>query len=632
MDTDRHPQRHPRDIFADILNNSDDEQSVGTSRHSHRLPGNSHRQHHHRQTSQSGSRDFGQLLDAIHIGSSDSPYPSSVRTPGPFRTPEDSSTWTPHDQKRKRTDSDIGESALPKIRKVIQDQILRRDNATRNMTVITAYHAAAAQKSYGQEKRFLCPPPLIRISGPLISHLRNQQLKMSVVSELGTVLQEHLAQFDSENGIVCFKQLHINSQGKDKQFQLALSIADYTTPEGEPIDFSRTPPKTPWAVLYSSPVHIISKPSKKTTRGNTPGITNLGTIALFNRINSQTVRTKYLSHRPDITSTSASTSAVGSGSHNGRVLTTSSSHWDVFTISLAQPEASGAPILYGSRVVLRAPGFQSNEYIIRKVEKQRSLASDFGRQVSQMQKIALMRADMDPADGKMCYLSALVERPGNEPITVMPGSTHPTSWRFCEVRQETADDGTVSEYHEVNDYATWMITSVGQFETAFFDASGSNINPPREAITPTPSVVHGIGWIPSPKRDGQHSLHMGITNFWTYYPPPGDTSSAPSPNPVNSSWAKVPLQVWIGDLGPLPFTTEEAISDLQQHGFVFSASPVGTPGGTSNGNSINNASSAIGNGALVVGGPSTGSAPVSTASTSTSTTAGGGTTSAGGAG
>ncbi|KAG8867302.1 hypothetical protein FRC20_006157 [Serendipita sp. 405] len=653
MDTDRHPQRHARDIFADILNNSDEEQSPGPSRSSHR---SSHRQHHNRQTSQSGSRDFGQLLDAIHIGSADAPYTRSVRTTGPFHSNDGSNTWgsyhQSHDdhpyhhhhhqrvQKRKRTDSDIGESALPKIRKVIQDQILRRDTASRNMTVITAYHAAAAQKSYGQEKRFLCPPPLIRISGPLVPHLRNQQLKMSVISELGTVLQEHVAQFDSEHGIVCFKQLHINSQGKDKQFQLALSIADYTTPEGEPIDFSRTPPKTPWAVLHSSPVHIISKPSKKTTRGNTPGITNMGTIALFNRINSQTVRTKYLSHRPDVSSTGASTSGSGAldaNNHSGRVLTTSSSHWDVFTISLAQPETTGAPILYGSRVVLRAPGFQSNEYIIRKVEKQRSLSTDFGRQVSQMQKIALMRADMALVDGKVCYLSALVERPGNEPITVMPGSTHPTSWRFCDVRQETAEDGTVSEYHEVNDYATWMITSVGQFETAFFDASGVNTSPPHEPITPIPSVIHGARWVPSPKRDGQHSLHMGITNFWTFYPPlsgaessSGASSSSSLIHSSNGSWVKSPLQVWIGDLGPLPFTAEEgAIGDgQQQHGFVFSASPVGTPGpngtSSSSGGIVSNAGNPgpiIGNGIIVGSSTSTGSAPVSTGSTST---AGGG--------
>jgi len=314
------------------------------------------------------------------------------------------------------------------------------------MTTIVGYHASAAQKSYGLEKRFLCPPPLIRIEGPLVEHLRTQALKMSVLSEMGATLQEQAAQFDPEHGIVCFKQLHINSQGKDKSFHLLLSLADQSPPEGEPaVDTVQTPAKEPWAVFYSNPVHIISKPSKKTTRGNTPGIMNLGSVALFNRINAQTVRTKYLSYKGD------------------EGFTTSSSHWSPFTIVQVEngfPSRVSGPIVYGSRIILKAPGFQSHEYIVRKVEKHRSLATDYGRQVSQMQKIALLRADLAPVDGKVCYLSALVERPGTEPITVVPGSTHSTSWRFSDVKQETLDDGSIHEYHEINDYATWMITSI----------------------------------------------------------------------------------------------------------------------------------------------------------------------------
>lgn len=376
-------------------------------------------------------------------------------------------------QKRKRTQSDTGESGtLNKLRRTIQEQVLPRDMVTRSkhMTTITVYHASAAQKSYGQEKRFLCPPPLVRVSGPLVPHLRHQVIKMSVLSETGVVLQEQVASFDQEHGIVCFKQLHITSQGKDKQFQLALSMAEQhglsmsDTP-ATPVEMPMSPAKgsfantipilanDPWAAFHSAPVHIISKPSKKTTRGNTPGIANLGSIALFNRINSQTVRTKYLSHRRD------------------NVLTTSSAHWAPFTVRMVPEEVHGTPVVYGSRIVLTAPaapdgtgGFQSHEYIVRKVEKHRSLSADYGRPVSQMQKIALMRVDVAPVDGKVCYLSALVERPGDEPVTVVPGSTHATSWRLCEIKQDIdPDTGISSEWHEVNDYATWMITSIGEY-------------------------------------------------------------------------------------------------------------------------------------------------------------------------
>lgn len=326
--------------------------------------------------------------------------------------------------------------------------------AAKNITTITAYHAAAAQKSYGQEKRFLCPPPLVRITGPLVPHLRNQTLKMSVLSEMGNTLQESVASYDTEHGLVCFKQLHISSQGKDKQFQLVLTLSE-NAPENESTSNSNSNSggivipvmpevKKPWATLPSLPVHIISKPSKKTTRGNTPGVSNFGSVALFNRINSQTVRTKYLSSNDD-------------------GFTTSSSHWAPFEIEVIGAESPHAPVVYGSRVVLKGGNgnFRSHEYIIRKVEKHKSLAVDAGRQVSQMQKIALMRADLGPTpDGKVTYLSALVERSSVD-IAVLPGSTHSTSWQLCEIKTQTGEDGTLTEFHEVNDYATWMITSIG---------------------------------------------------------------------------------------------------------------------------------------------------------------------------
>jgi recombining binding protein (suppressor of hairless) len=282
---------------------------------------------------------------------------------------------------------------------------------------------------------------------------------MSVLSEMGVTLQESLAPYDLEHGLVCFKQLHISSQGKDKQFQLLLTLTDTSTDNEERTgstsasnsnDLSEggtiqvgSEPKKPWVTLPSLPVHIISKPSKKTTRGNTPGVSNFGSVALFNRINSQTVRTKYLSSNDD-------------------GFTTSSSHWAPFEVEVVGADSALAPVVYGSRIVLKGTnGYRSHEYVIRKVEKHRSLAVDAGRQVSQMQKIALMRADLGPTpDGKVTYLSALVERSSVD-IAVLPGSTHSTSWQLCEIKTQTGEDGNVSEYHEVNDYATWMITSIG---------------------------------------------------------------------------------------------------------------------------------------------------------------------------
>jgi recombining binding protein (suppressor of hairless) len=400
--------------------------------------------------------------------------------------------------KRKRTDSDIGDGT-PKLRRMIHDRFSNMSTAQRTMTTITTFHASAAQKSYGQEKRFLCPPPLVRISGggPLFSTdvLKSQQMKMSVLSDMGVMLQEHSAPFDPEHGIVCFKQLHINSKGKEKVFQLVLSISDQfhatagdgalvqsgsrgrnIKAQGTSTDASTgsntAPTRAPWATFYSSPVHIISKPSKKSTRGATPNILNLNSVALFNRINSQTVRTKYLSYRRE---GNAASSGGGPNSINPHMngsaengLTTSSSHWSPFIISLVPPNSHNAPVRFGARIRLSSPddNYVSHEYIIRKVENKRSLETDFGTQVSQMQKIALLRADVAPnAEGRVCYLSALVERPGPEPITVIPGSTHSTSWRWAEVKTEVADDGTASEVHMLDDYATWMIAGICEFSS-----------------------------------------------------------------------------------------------------------------------------------------------------------------------
>ena len=159
-----------------------------------------------------------------------------------------------------------------------------------NMTTVVCLHAAVAQKSYGSEKRFLCPPPLVRIEGPF-GAIREQKLAMSVVSETGERAPEAIVPLDSSM-TASFKFLHVSGTAKAKSFNLSLEIsaAPHPSPEGQMIR-----PK-PWATFESAPVTIISKPSKKTakTRNISSCILAGGPVSLFNRINSQTVRTKYM--------------------------------------------------------------------------------------------------------------------------------------------------------------------------------------------------------------------------------------------------------------------------------------------------------------------------------------------------
>jgi recombining binding protein (suppressor of hairless) len=161
------------------------------------------------------------------------------------------------------------------------------------MTTVICLHAAVAQKSYGSEKRFLCPPPVVHIEGP-VWHLRSQQLSMAVVSESGERSFEQKAPLDN-NMTASFKFLHVSGTAKAKSFQLSLDITEPSQPplsqEGGDSSNGRV-----WAAFDSAPVTIISKPSKKTakTRNISSCILAGGPVSLFNRINSQTVRTKYM--------------------------------------------------------------------------------------------------------------------------------------------------------------------------------------------------------------------------------------------------------------------------------------------------------------------------------------------------
>lgn len=124
--------------------------------------------------------------------------------------------------------------------------------------------------------------------------MRSQQLSMAIVSETGERAFEQKAPLDSTM-TANFKFLHVAGTAKAKSFQLSLDISEpapsMLAPEG-----AEPPPGRVWASFDSAPVTIISKPSKKTakTRNISSCILAGGPVSLFNRINSQTVRTKYM--------------------------------------------------------------------------------------------------------------------------------------------------------------------------------------------------------------------------------------------------------------------------------------------------------------------------------------------------
>jgi recombining binding protein (suppressor of hairless) len=225
-------------------------------------------------------------------------YPDQSRSPGSFGILPRSFVHDPFAQvsnKRKLDDSD-SDDPHTKIRRIVRDHLLRDPSRVLSMpmmTTVICLHAAVAQKSYGSEKRFLCPPPVVHIEGPL-AQMRTQQLSMAVVSENGERSFVQKSSLDS-NMTASFKFLHVTGTAKAKSFQLSLDIAEPPPPALTP-DGTDPPPGRVWASFDSAPVTIISKPSKKTakTRNIASCILAGGPVSLFNRINSQTVRTKYM--------------------------------------------------------------------------------------------------------------------------------------------------------------------------------------------------------------------------------------------------------------------------------------------------------------------------------------------------
>ncbi|KAE8233272.1 hypothetical protein CF326_g1686 [Tilletia indica] len=340
------------------------------------------------------------------------------------------------------------------------------ERVTAVMTTVRCMHGSVAQKSYGSEKRFLCPPPVVRVSGPLRYHSENNMyyempqpsasglpaapillpsLSMNVISEDGqsTYSEQHAALDPAMHSR--FRFLHVAGTGKSKNFRLQLNLLRLRRGKdgralarlrrsdedvggaGSEMDFAaavaaaaghkdaselsarfgspdvggsrlggfqsetnlddgtgspgagaagplrpfnvnyenvvKVVPMEPWASFESAPVGIISKPSRKSAkvRNTSSNIVSGSLIALYSRINSQTVRTKYM--------------AVGSSHQH---LVSLHGGWSAFRIALIArpPEASLAAhdediITYGSVVVLTdaATGCSTDPLVLCKVDR-----------------------------------------------------------------------------------------------------------------------------------------------------------------------------------------------------------------------------------------------------------------------
>ncbi|KAF7784591.1 hypothetical protein Agabi119p4_756 [Agaricus bisporus var. burnettii] len=450
------------------------------------------------------------------------PWNASNSTPAPQPNPPTIlAPAQPSSGKRKLEDAEA-DDPHSKIRRIVRDHVSQDPARVMPMTTVICLHAAVAQKSYGSEKRFLCPPPVVHIEGPLW-HMRSQQLSMAVVSESGERSFEQKAPLDN-NMTASFKFLHVTGTAKAKSFQLSLDIAEPTSPSLAP-DNGEPGSGRVWATFDSAPVTIISKPSKKTakTRNISSCILAGGPVSLFNRINSQTVRTKYMTI-------------------DHAQLCASNVAWSAFNVNVvrrpggeAHTVAGPQPVTYGCEIVLSDThsGISTSPLIIRKVDKGR-VSNDDGGPVSQMQKIALQRVS---PDGSRHYLSAAGPLPGTNGVVAPPApgistqaGTHPLMFQSPRIRDEVKDGQRIIS-DEVDDYLCWTIVGISKFQYTFFDAFGQNNTIPELPITPFPTLFTAPIY-----RLASNTIELTVSNF--FYEDPNTRQ-------------QTPLDVYLGNLGPL---------------------------------------------------------------------------------
>ncbi|XP_041060392.1 recombining binding protein suppressor of hairless-like protein [Carcharodon carcharias] len=242
-------------------------------------------------------------------------------------------------------------------------------------------HAKVAQKSYGNEKRFFCPPPSVYLSGPGW-RMKHEQLKLcglnesscrlcgymgldSMTNNQEAALKINFEEQPDSKKFGCAKALYISDADKRKHFRIVLRLF---LGNGQEV-----------GTFYSKFIKIISKPSQKkqSIKNADLCIPSGSKVALFNRLRSQTVSTRYLCVE-------------------GEEFIASARQWAAFTLHLENDQCQRGDfcprdgyIRYGSAVklVCTTSGVSLPSMIIRKVNKQYAVL-DVDEPVSQLHKCA----------------------------------------------------------------------------------------------------------------------------------------------------------------------------------------------------------------------------------------------------
>lgn len=483
------------------------------------------------------------------------------------------------------------------------------------MTTITCYHASVAQKSYGSEKRFLCPPPVVRFQSPSTTTSANIaltpeeatltspscHLTMAVMNENGDVPLEQQAVLDEEDQCT-FKYLHVTGSAKAKQFSLRINISShdgtsYTSDHSPPSSNNTSPCLSPssspsptgsplsspphqhrehqpqsYATFLSKPISIISKPSKKTakTRNVTTCILANRPVSFYNRINSQTVRTKYMTSEDD---------------H----LCAKNTSWSPFEIIIIrqppQKQHSSSskanppnviPLVYGSELMLRdtRTGIRSQPLVIRKVDRGRIVPGASGP-VSQMQKVALQLVTSTTSSSSLprcqsMYLSALGATTTTTATTDSNGEAAPvpasqmTTTILDYAASRMIPDG-LEAYEKVEDHLCWTIVGISTFEYSFYDNQPKQASSAKKSLSSSTPSTTSLPSSPTPPRC--------ITPFPVLsniqYKPSSHTLEIIGQHleqSISAMESPTLLSLWLGSHhGPLPTTIQSTPPPDQTH-------------------------------------------------------------------
>ncbi|CAH8504521.1 unnamed protein product [Schistosoma turkestanicum] len=402
---------------------------------------------------------------------------------------------------------------------ILTRDMMRAYLVDRRDQVLIILHAKVAQKSYGTEKRFFCPPPCVYLRGEGwgLHSDQTSHFESKLISSRENVDQTELMSYSTNNVRTYSLQNNNNNNNNNSSSSLVtstpgpLTSSPFTTEQSQVLAFmgiggSTTPvemiqlnlddgkdysnaktlfisdsDKRKYFMLtlkmfykngkdlgqfYSRRIKVISKPSKKKqSLKNTDLCIASGTkIALFNRLRSQTVSTRYL-HVED------------SSFH------ASSSRWGSFTINLLADDQDEAEqftvqdgyIHYGHTVklVCSETGMALPRLIVRKVDKTTVLL-DADDPVSQLHKCAFHLKDTD-----RMYLCLSQDK-----IVQLPSTP-------CE-------ENPLRE--KINDAAAWTIISTDKAEYRWFEPSHlpttyrtidgqiKSIKPPTSCLTPITPV------------------------------------------------------------------------------------------------------------------------------------------------